>query len=382
MGTRYLHPMANQYRTITPKGIESIFHSLATTDPRIHSFRMGDFAKSETAEDGYPLLMFELEGSKVVEKGNLHYTEWNVRLYSFTMRRSDWANVTDAFSECHVILSDLVLRFRKEQSFKDWGFTFDKGAKVSFDYVIRDDRDDLVGVSADLQFYTPLMLCLDDIPGDALPDMGLFYSGSPSISSNLTCATISGCTVIQSIQQDIETLFASSGATSFSIIPGDNIVTGGTASAPIVNVTDTPSFTSVSATTYYSGGSLLQTVVQNMIDASGGGGGGTVDYRLGYSALSTTAYTVALSDAYCLLSLSDATPITVTLDSGSTLPVGSQVLFKQEGAGQLRFSAGTGVTLTSYGSAYNTVGQYSTCFLTSQGGDFYVLDGNLTTINL
>ena len=262
--------MANQYRSITPKGIESIFQVLAETDPRISSFRLGDIAQGDTKEgDSYPMVMFDLVGSRIAQKSTLYYTEWNVRLYAFTQRREDWLNVTDSFSEAHVILNDLVIRFRMEQQFKDWGFHFEQGSKVDFDYIIRTDRDDLIGVSADLRFLTPLMQCLGDFPVDALPDAGLYYSASTlSSAPYLTCAALSGCSVIQSMQASIDDLIASGGTAGAStfVQPGSNITTGGTANAPVVSVVPSPSFasvsgTSMSAATFFSGSTDLSHLI-------------------------------------------------------------------------------------------------------------------------
>lgn len=208
--------MANQYRSITPKGIESIFQTLADADPRVGDFRLADIAQGDTqSDDVYPLVMYELVESRINEKqSGMYYTQWTIRLYCFTMVRGDWANTTDAFAETHVLLNDMILRLRKEQQFKDWGFTW-KDGKVTFDYVIRKDRDKCVGTSAEISFETPLTQCLDSLPGEALPDAGLYYSASTITvpSTYLTCATLSGCTTIQSIQADIAELFTLTGST-------------------------------------------------------------------------------------------------------------------------------------------------------------------------
>lgn len=275
--------MANQYRTITPKGIESIFQTLCESDSRIKVFRLGDFAQGETSNaDGYPLVMFELIESRIAVRNSMKYTEWEVRFYCFTMRRNDWSNVVDAFAETHTILSDLMLRTLSEQQFKTWGFSFDPNQKIQFDYITREDRDDLIGTSCDLKFSTPLMLCSTDFPVDALPDAGLAYSGGSGVATSyLTCSTLAACSVIQSIQTDIASISGSTGSfacadllacASFTnlsaqtqsnsadiialsaqtdnityITPGENLYTGGTPGHQIVGLNGTIYLTGATA---------------------------------------------------------------------------------------------------------------------------------------
>ena len=187
--------MANQYRSITAKGIESIFRVLIDADPRIARFRVGDYASAETMEDVYPMVILDFLGSRIERKATLHYKRWDIRLECYGMRRADGKNTTDVFAETDTILDDLVLRFVTEQDLLDMGFHFD--ARVSSnEYVIRNDRDDLIGVRTTITFNTPLMQCPEDFPVDALPDLGLYYSASTLTASSqyLTCLTLSGWT--------------------------------------------------------------------------------------------------------------------------------------------------------------------------------------------
>lgn len=226
--------MANQYRSITPKGIESIFRVLIAADPRIERFRLGDYASSETQEDVYPLVLLDFLGSRIERKATLQYNRWDIRLECYGMRRSDGANTTDVFSETHVIMNDLILRFIREQDLIDMGFIFDNNIS-RIDYIVRNDRDDLIGVRVDLTFLTPLMQCADDFPVDALPDLGLYYSAATlsAGSQYLTCATLTGCTVIQTIQQNIEELYTLTGGTSGNL-SGDYLPTSGGTGGPYV----------------------------------------------------------------------------------------------------------------------------------------------------
>ena len=250
--------MANQYRSITAKGIESIFRVLIDADPRIERFRVGDYASAETMEDVYPMVILDFLGSRIERKATLHYKRWDIRLECYGMRRADGKNTTDVFAETDTILDDLVLRFVTEQDLLDMGFHFD--ARVSSnEYVIRNDRDDLIGVRTTITFNTPLMQCPEDFPVDALPDLGLYYSASTLTASSqyLTCLTLSGCSTIQSIQDDIAELYTLTGGTSTYVQDGVNTYTGGTASRPTVNVVASPVFTSVTASNFISGATNL-----------------------------------------------------------------------------------------------------------------------------
>ena len=104
----------------------------------------------------------------------------------------------------------------------------------------------------------------------------------------------------------------------------------------------------------------------------------------GVNNQTVTAYTFSLTDSGYLVTFNSSTYIQATIPTNTSAPyaIGSQIMLSQLGAGQLRVTGDTGVTLYSYGNAYNLVGQYSTAFLTKQATNTWILDGNLTTLNL
>ena len=67
------------------------------------------------------------------------------------------------------------------------------------------------------------------------------------------------------------------------------------------------------------------------------------------NAQTGTTYTLAASDTDKLVTLSNASPITVTIPANSSInwSIGNAVKFSQLGAGQVTFTAGVGVTLRS-----------------------------------
>lgn len=91
---------------------------------------------------------------------------------------------------------------------------------------------------------------------------------------------------------------------------------------------------------------------------SGGGSSGSVTLSLDYKAATTltvnaqtgTTYTTVAADAAAkLVTLTNASPITVTL-APSLYAIGEQINFAQLGAGQVTFQGGSGVTVVSTGA--------------------------------
>lgn len=99
--------------------------------------------------------------------------------------------------------------------------------------------------------------------------------------------------------------------------------------------------------------------------------------NLTLNAQTGTTYTLALSDAHKLVTLSNASSITLTVPTNASIPfdIGDQVNLLQLGAGQVTIS-GAGVTLRSQGSKLKLNGQYSTATLVKIASDEWVLLGN------
>lgn len=100
---------------------------------------------------------------------------------------------------------------------------------------------------------------------------------------------------------------------------------------------------------------------------TGGGSSGPVSLAVTVTpnAQTGTTYTPVLSDDGKLITLTNASPIAVTipLNSSVAFPTGAQITFAQYGAGQVTVSGAGGVTVVSTGataSAPQTRAQYST----------------------
>lgn len=93
------------------------------------------------------------------------------------------------------------------------------------------------------------------------------------------------------------------------------------------------------------------------------------------NAQTGTTYTLVAGDAHKLVTLSNASQITVTVPT-STFSVGDQINLLQLGAGQVVISP-TGITLYSSGTKRKLFGQYSLATLVCIATNTWVLVGNI-----
>ncbi len=105
---------------------------------------------------------------------------------------------------------------------------------------------------------------------------------------------------------------------------------------------------------------------------------GSAEYdSLTLNAQTGTTYTLALSDAHKLVTLSNASPITLTVPTNASVAfeTGDQVNLLQLGAGQVTIG-GAGVTLRSEGSKLKIKGQYALVTVVKINTDEWVVLGN------
>jgi hypothetical protein len=95
------------------------------------------------------------------------------------------------------------------------------------------------------------------------------------------------------------------------------------------------------------------------------------------NAQTGTTYTLVLTDAHDLVTLSNASAITLTIPTNASVAftVGDQVNIVQLGAGQVTVG-GAGVTIRSQGTKLKLNGQYSAATLIKIATDEWVLVGN------
>lgn len=93
-----------------------------------------------------------------------------------------------------------------------------------------------------------------------------------------------------------------------------------------------------------------------------------------------TTDTLVLTDngKWVYTSNGSATTITVPPNSSVAFPVGTQIDFTQEGAGQVTFAQGSGVTINSKGSNLKLSGQYSAATLIKKATNTWTLFGDLS----
>jgi hypothetical protein len=99
-----------------------------------------------------------------------------------------------------------------------------------------------------------------------------------------------------------------------------------------------------------------------------------------FNAQTGTTYTLVLTDVAKVVSLTNASAITLTIPTNASVafPTGTQILLYQGGAGQVTVG-GAGVTIRSQGTKLKLFGQYAVGGLLKVGTDEWVLFGNLNT---
>lgn len=262
--------------------------------------------------------------------------------------------------------------------------------------------------------------------------------GSPTFTA-VTATSIIGTTSVSAVtfysgSTNLSHLLGQGGASTY-VQPGTNTTTGGTITSPVINVVDSPSFTSVNATsitatTFYSGTTSLNTILSSLgggsttyvqpgLNITTGGtaflpvvnlagsisltgisaisisgtslSGGTIySGSSGISAFLAPRYpkTVRNSGTY-ILQLDDASrPVllsgastqycVVPRNSSVAFDIGSQCAIIQTGAGQVNFSADTGVTILSYSGLTKIIGQYGAASLLKTDTNEWHLVGQLT----
>jgi hypothetical protein len=98
------------------------------------------------------------------------------------------------------------------------------------------------------------------------------------------------------------------------------------------------------------------------------------------NAQTGTTYTLALTDVAKTVTLTNASPITLSVPTNAVtaFPIGTQILLYQGGAGQVTVSAVTpGTTsIRAQGSKTKIAGQYGVACLLKLATDIWVLFGN------
>jgi len=89
---------------------------------------------------------------------------------------------------------------------------------------------------------------------------------------------------------------------------------------------------------------------------------------------------LALGDANSTVTITSASPATVTvpLDSSVPFPVGTQIIVRQQGLGQITFVPASGVTFEANAAAYTTSNRFAMVSLIKTGTDTWALGGDLT----
>ena len=101
--------------------------------------------------------------------------------------------------------------------------------------------------------------------------------------------------------------------------------------------------------------------------------------ELEINAQTGTTYTLVLSDRGGLVTLANASPITLTVPTNASVAfaVGTQIGLLQTGAGQVTIAGASGVTVTSFGSLTKLAGNGALAVLVKTGTNTWYLMGQL-----
>ena len=109
--------------------------------------------------------------------------------------------------------------------------------------------------------------------------------------------------------------------------------------------------------------------------------GNTVGGPFGTNFQSGTSYTFARVDNKQIVVFTNAAAVTATVPSDTAQPkllVGAEIEIIQNGAGQVTFAPGTGVTINYLaGKSLKSLGQYSRIKLTKTAANTWILSGNI-----
>lgn len=144
-------------------------------------------------------------------------------------------------------------------------------------------------------------------------------------------------------------------------------------SAKVAGVEVAGGYLSTWAGTVSGGGVRLAPAAPASTDGGAYAGAQSINAQTG------TTYTLVSTDAGKLVTLSNASAITLTVprDSAATIPVGSYVELVQLGAGQVTVAAGSGATLRVGGLTAKARAQYSSFGVQKIAADTWRLYGDL-----
>ncbi|MCZ2110969.1 MAG: hypothetical protein LC118_15605, partial [Dehalococcoidia bacterium] len=101
--------------------------------------------------------------------------------------------------------------------------------------------------------------------------------------------------------------------------------------------------------------------------------------KVSINAQTGTTYTLVLSDAGKLVTLTNGSAITLTVPTNASVAfaTGTVIALAQGGAGTVTVSPASGVTINSLSSKVDLSGQYATASLTKTATDTWLLSGGL-----
>jgi hypothetical protein len=189
------------------------------------------------------------------------------------------------------------------------------------------------------------------IVGTTQPNMGVYttYNDATAVAT-ITAADLTNPR-IDKVCITVRDAFYS-GANNDVII---NVVAGTPAGSPVAPATPDNSIVLATVAVAANASTITTADITDQrveVTTTIGNGGGSIQIN----NQTGTTYTTVLSDIAKLITLTNASPIAVTIPTNASVdyPVGTQITFAQYGAGQVTISGSGGVTIVSNGAVAST----------------------------
>jgi len=211
-------------------------------------------------------------------------------------------------------------------------------------------------------------------------DLNWFESNSQPVSSWAFSGSSSGTTTLQASAVAGNTTLTLPAVTDTIVsLTATQTLTNKTLTSPIIG---TPALTLSTTTATAEGRIAWESTNDKLIVGDGSSTKEFTPNTITTNAQTGTTYTLALTDRDKLVTLSNASPITLTvpLNSSVAFATGAIINVQQIGAGQVTIQGDTGVTLTSTGATATTPktrAQYSAISLVKTGTDSWTAIGDI-----
>jgi hypothetical protein len=211
-------------------------------------------------------------------------------------------------------------------------------------------------------------------------DLDAFNTAVSPVSSITFSGSSSGTMTLQAASVASGVVTMPAGTATLVTTSATQTLTNKTLTAPVIStITNTGTVTLPTLTDTLVSRTATETLTNKTIDYNSN----TItnlpaaNLDLTLNAQTGTTYTLVAGDKNKLVTLNNASPITLTVPTNASVPyaTGSQINIQQLGAGQVTVAGDTGVTVSGTGTKLRT--QYSAATLIKTGTDSWTMVGDI-----